>query len=151
MLQAVGRADIPVKVMVVCAVFKLLFNYITVGIPEINILGAAMGTLLCYVFIMTISMYFLVKITKLKLDYKTVFIKPLISALLCAGVAYGTSLVCGSFVSEKLSTIVGIGCGGIVYVVALFLLRAITEEDIKKLPKGEKLAKLYAKLPGGKK
>ncbi|MBQ6846046.1 MAG: polysaccharide biosynthesis protein [Oscillospiraceae bacterium] len=151
MLQAVGRADIPVKVMAACAVFKLLFNYITVGIPEINILGAAMGTLLCYVFIMTISMYFLIKITKLKLDYKTVFLKPLISALLCGGSAYLVGLACESFVSEKLSAIIGIGCGGIVYVVALFVFGAITEADIRKLPKGEKLAKLYAKLPGRKK
>ena len=91
------------------------------------------------------------KITKLKLDYKTVFIKPLISALLCAGVAYGVGFVCEGFVSEKLSTIIGIGCGGIVYIAALLLLRVISEEDVKKLPKGEKIAKLYAKLPGGKK
>jgi hypothetical protein len=37
-----------------------------------------------------------------------------------------------------------------VYVVALVLLRAISEDDIKHLPKGEKLAKLYSKLPGKK-
>ena len=148
MLQAVGRADIPVKIMVGCATFKLVFNYITVGIPEINILGAAMGTLLCYILIMSISLYCLLRITKLKLDYKTVFIKPLISALLCAVTAYGVSALCGDYISEKLSTIVGICCGGGVYVMSLLLLGAITENDIRKLPKGEKLAKIYAKLPG---
>ncbi len=150
MLQAVGRADLPVKIMVGCAAFKLVFNYITVGIPEINIRGAAMGTLICYILIMSISLFFLIRITGLKLNYMTVFIKPLISALLCAGAAFGVSLLLMSVVSEKLATVAGIGVAVIVYVVALVLLRAISEEDIRRLPKGDALARLYNKLPGKK-
>lgn len=151
MLQAVGRADLPVKIMVGCAVFKLVFNYITVGIPEINIQGAAIGTLLCYILIMTISLFFLIKNTKVKLDYRTVFIKPLVAALSCgisARLAYQLFL---SFAPEKISTLCGISVGGLVYVVTLVLLRAINEDDIRKLPKGEKLAIIYSKLPGSKK
>ena len=148
MLQAVGRADLPVKIMVGCAAFKLAFNYITVGIPEINIRGAAMGTLICYVLIMSISLFFLIRITGLKLNYMTVFIKPLISALLCAGAAFGVSSLLVNVTSEKLATVAGIGVAVIVYVVALVLLRAISEEDIRRLPKGDALARLYNKLPG---
>ena len=151
MLQAVGRADLPVKIMVGCAAFKLIFNYITVGIPEINILGAAVGTLICYVLIMVISLFFLFRITELKINYMTVFIKPLISALLCAVTAFGVSRLVLSFASENIATVLGIGCGGVVYVASLILLRAITEEDIRRLPKGEKLAAIYNKLPGIKK
>ena len=151
MLQAVGRADLPVKIMVGCAAFKLIFNYIAVGIPEINILGAADGTLICYVLIMVISLFFLFRITELKINYMTVFIKPLISALLCAVTAFGVSRLVLSFASENIATVLGIGCGGVIYVASLILLRAITEEDIRRLPKGEKLAAIYNKLPGIKK
>ena len=147
MLQAVGRADLPVKIMVGCAAFKLAFNYLTVGIPEINIRGAAMGTLICYVLIMSISLFFLVKITGLRLNYMTVFIKPLVSALLCAGSAFGVSLLLRNVTGEKLATVAGIAVAVVVYVVALILLRAISEDDIRRLPKGETLARLYNKLP----
>lgn len=148
MLQAVGRADLPVKIMVGCAAFKLVFNYITVGIPEINIRGAAIGTLICYILIMSISLFFLIRITGLKLNYMTVFIKPLISALLCAGAAFGVSSFLMNLTSEKLATVAGIGVAVIVYAAALVLLRAISEEDIRRLPKGDALARLYNKLPG---
>jgi len=151
MLQAIGRADLPVKIMVGCAAFKLAFNYVTVGIPEINIKGAAVGTLLCYVMIMSISLFFLVKKTAVKLNYVTVFIKPLVAALLCGAAAWGTAALLGLYVSEKLATVCGIAVGGVVYVASLILLRAIDEEDVRKMPKGEKLVKLYMKLPGIKK
>jgi len=148
MLQAVGRADLPVKIMVGCAAFKLTFNYITVGIPQINILGAAIGTLICYVLIMVISMFFLLRITNLKLNFMNVFIKPLISALLCAATAVLVAKGVMTLASENVGTVIGIMCGAVVYVVSLVLLRAITEEDIKKLPKGDRLAAIYKKLPG---
>ena len=151
MLQAVGRADLPVKIMIGCASFKLAFNYITVAIPQINIRGAAVGTLICYVAIMTISLFFLLRITNLKLNYMTVFVKPLISALLCGGGALITSLILEKYVSIKLATIFGIAVGGVIYIASLVLLRAITEEDLKMLPKGDKLAAFYRKLPGIKK
>lgn len=152
MLQAVGRADLPVKIMAVCASIKLIANYIMVGIPEINIRGAAIGTLVCYVMIMTISLCFLFRITELKINYMTVFIKPLISALLCAGTAYLVSSVLRAAMSQNIATILGICAGGVIYLASLVLLRGITEEDFKMLPKGEKLAAVYARLPGiGKK
>lgn len=151
MLQAVGRADLPVKIMVGCAAFKLIFNYITVGIPEINILGAAIGTLICYIMIMFISLFFLFRITELRINYMTVFIKPLLSAVLCAGTAKLISWLIMPIASENIATILGIVCGGVVYVASLILFGAITEEDIRRLPKGEKLVVLYNKLPGKKK
>ena len=73
------------------------------------------------------------------------------SAVLCGLSAKITSILLSSFMPEKLATVFAIAVGGIVYLAALILLRAISEEDIKKFPKGEKLAKLYVKLPGKKK
>lgn len=148
MLQAVGHADLPVKIMVVCASIKLATNYILVGIPEINIRGAAIGTLICYILIMTISLFFLFRITKIRPNYKTTFIRPALSALLCAGAAYGVCRLLETHFGNTISTIGGMAVGGVVYLVALILLRAITEDDIRRLPKGEKLAQLYQKLPG---
>lgn len=37
MLQAVGRVDLPVKLMAIGVAVKIITNYVLVGIPEINI------------------------------------------------------------------------------------------------------------------
>ena len=43
-LQAIGRADIPLKILTIGVITKVVLNYILVGIPEINIQGAGIGT-----------------------------------------------------------------------------------------------------------
>jgi len=153
MLQAIGRADLPLKIMAVCAVIKLSTNYILVGTPSINIRGAAVGTLICYVLIMSISLYFLFKITKIKPDLISIFVKPGISALGCAGsalIVVRLLKIINGF-PGKLATILAILIGGIVYVTLLILLRGISEDDLKTFPKSQKLIAIYNKLPGIKK
>jgi stage V sporulation protein B len=147
MLQAVGHAKLPVKIMIVCASVKLIVNYILVGIPEINIMGAAIGTLICYVLIMVTSLVFLFRITSFSPDYISVFIKPLASGLLCAGAAVGSAYIFDMFMPQRLSVIPAIAVGATVYAAALILLRAISEEDLEMLPQGEKLVAYYRKLP----
>lgn len=148
MLQAVGRADLPVKIMVACATLKLIINYVLVGIPEINIRGAAIGTLICYILIMTISLWFLFRITKVRPNFKTTFFRPTISAIGCAAAAYFAFMLIHRVFSSNLSTVLAIGVAAVVYVICLVLFRAITEDDIRMMPKGEKLAALYRRLPG---
>ena len=60
MLQAVGRVDLPVKLLSVGVIIKIILNYTLVGIPAINIQGAGVGTLVCYVFITFFALYFFV-------------------------------------------------------------------------------------------
>ncbi len=145
MLQAVGRADLPVKIMVVCASVKLVSNYIMVGIPGINIRGAAIGTLVCYVMIMSVSLFFLLRITEIKISFKTVFIKPLVAALLCAAAAKGASLLLELALPGKLATVVAIAVGGVVYIASLILLKAVTAEDLDTLPGGSKIKRFIKK------
>ena len=74
MLQAVGRVDLPVKLLCVGLGLKIGLNYVLTGIPEINILGAGIGTLVCYVFITISACYFLCKETKIHLNF-TLFLQ----------------------------------------------------------------------------
>jgi stage V sporulation protein B len=147
MLQAIGHAKLPVKIMVVCAAIKLLINYELVGIPGINIMGAAIGTLVCYVLIMVISLIFLLKITRINPDLKSVFLMPLISGLICAAVAYCCANLFDLFMPARFSVVPAIIAGIIAYFAALVLLRVISEEDLRMLPNGEKLVAFYKKLP----
>ncbi len=147
LLQAIGKAKIPaISFGIACAV-KIILNYTLVQIPSINIKGAALSTFVCYFISVLVNLFFLFKYTKVKISITSVFIKPLVSAVVCAATAWGSyRLLSGISINANLLTCVAIVAGGLAYVICLLFTRALAEDDIMMLPKGEKIAKLLAKL-----
>ena len=147
MLQAVGRVDLPVKILCIGLLLKILCTYIVAGIPQINILGAGIGTILCYGFSAVAAIIYLCKITKIMPSFWSVFGKPFFAALLCGAAAYGAYHLGVHFLPDyaKYITLLAILAACLVYVLALFLLRAVSKDDIIMLPKGEKIAKVLEK------
>ena len=151
MLQAIGRADMPVKLMLIGGALKLAVNFIFVAIPSLNIKAAAWGTFVCYLFIAIASVIVLVKNTKVKIDFVGVFLKPLFASILCGASAWvGYSFARRLFTAQSLthhalSTLVAIALAVVIYVISLFLTHAITKNDILMLPNGEKIAKVLEK------
>ncbi len=50
------------------------------------------------------------------------------------------------FISSNFATIISIGVGAIVYSVMVIALKIMTADELEKLPKGAKLAKLVRKI-----
>lgn len=147
MLQAVGKQNIPVINMAVGVVLKIAVNYILVGIEEINIIGAPVGTGVCYAYIMVANLIFLCRYCGVNPDLMRTVIKPLICAVLCGATAYfGYAWIHAWLPSPKLSTAICIVLAAIVYAVCLGVSKTFTKNDILMLPKGKKLAKILAKM-----
>lgn len=131
MLQAIGKEKIPVRNILIGAVIKFILNFILVGIPSLNIIGAPIGTLVCYVFNFAANFYSLVKCAGVRLDIKTILLKPTFSALLCGGAALGVHhLMSNIITSAKLVTVLAILAAGVVYLAALVVTRCVSREDI---------------------
>lgn len=145
MLQAIGRVDLPVKLLSIGLVIKIALNYTLVGIPEINIQGAGVGTLVCYAFITVAALYYLCREAKIVPNFVSIFIKPFIAALFCVAAAYASQGLLSMVIPPRIATIACIVVAVVIYVIALILLKAITKEDILMLPKGQKIAKLLEK------
>lgn len=155
MLQAIGRTDIPVKSVIVAAVAKIVCNFILVGNPKVNVYGAVIGTILFYVVIVAFNMISLLRVSKVKVNWLSVFFKPLICAALCGVTAFtANALLNRIFPAEStesvlnmgtLAMIISVGLAVIVYVISLLLLKGIAKEDVAVLPKGEKIAKTLEK------
>ncbi len=145
MLQAVGRVDIPVKLLGIGLAIKVGLNYVLTGIPEINILGAGAGTLVCYAFITVFGVILLCRVTKITPNFLSVFIKPAGSALVCCTAAYLSQHFLARVLPDTVSTLLALGVAFVTYVLALLLCRALTKTDILMLPKGQKIAKLLEK------
>lgn len=145
MLQAVGRVDLPVKLLVFGLVIKLVLNYTLVGIPQINVMGAGTGTLVCYLFITVFSLYFLCRETKIVPNFIAIFVKPLLASVICVAAAYFVQKAGAAVTSGKLSTLFAILVAGIVYIACMLWFRALHKSDIIMLPKGQKIAKILEK------
>ncbi len=146
MLQAVGRVDLPVKLLTVGVIIKIILNYALVGIPLINIQGASVGTLVCYVFVSVMALYFLCKETKVRPDLKSTALKPLISAVFSAVSAYASHGLLSHIIPFKACTLLAIVIAIFVYIVALLMTKTLSESDIKMLPKGQKIYNKLKKL-----
>lgn len=145
MLQAVGRQDVPVKLMLIGCALKITLNFTLVGIQQINIKGAPIGSICCYAFIVVASMVILCRRTKMKFNVVSTFIKPLLSGIICAVAARLVYMLASKFAGNMISTVVGIVAAVIVYALCIILLKVLTKDDVLMLPKGEKIAKILEK------
>lgn len=145
MLQAVGRMDIPLKLYVIGMIMKIIVNYVLVGIPEINIQGANVGSLVCYGFVTVMAMFFLCRETKVIPNFVSILVKPLLAAIICGIGAYISEIVFDIFFSQKIATCLAVVVAVIVYIVFLFIFKAIKREDILQMPKGNKIIKILEK------
>ncbi len=155
MLQAIGRTDIPVKSVVVGAICKITCNFILVGNPKINVYGAVVGTILFYVVIVACNLTSLLRISKVKVNWASILIKPLICATLCGVTAFASyGLLSKIFPAGNtdsilnmgtVSTVIAVGLAVVVYAISLLLVKGVAREDISVLPKGEKIAKTLEK------
>ncbi len=147
MLQAIGRVDMPLKLYTVGMLVKIVLNYILVGIPVINIQGAAVGSLVGYMIVCLIGIYIIAKDTGVVPDFNTILLKPLLAAVCCGVAAFGTDYLFNNYImgNGRFTVIPAVIVAVIVYVAALLLFKGITNEDLQEMPGGNKIAKILAK------
>ena len=150
MLQAVGKAGWNVRLLVAAMALKLAANWFLCAIPEVNIQGAALGTLASYLFLAAAQLGCLRRATGVRLSWLGSFLRPLACALLCgmgARLAYGAlgPLLPSGRWGDGAALLAAMAFGTGLYLAALLLLRGIRKSDLQSLPKGQKIAKTLEK------
>ena len=142
-MQAHGDVTTPVVNMLIGGVVKVVVNYILVAIPSLNIIGAAIGTIVCYV---TITVLDLIAMRRSVTTRPAIFrnvIRPAAAAGIMGAATFFAAALLRSFTDSN--TVVCLGAliaAVVVYVIFVVVLRCITYEDCMLLPKGEKIAKI---------
>ena len=143
LLQAHGHAHVPVINMLICGVAKLAVVYTLVGNPNIGLMGAPIGALIGYFCIAILNLIAIRRLVPQKPRLLAALVRPALAAItmgLAVWLAYtGLQMV---FNSNILLCVGSIGVGVVVYFVSVVLFKAITAEDCKLLPKGDKIAKI---------
>ena len=89
-LQGLRKQKIPMYTLLLGVCVKVLLNYTLIGTPSINIYGAPIASITCYLLSMIPNLYYVHRYTGMKVQWKDVFLRPaLASALMGAVLALG--------------------------------------------------------------
>lgn len=145
-LQGLGKPMIPAINLFIGAIAKVILSYTLTGMTNINIYGAAISTVVAFAIAAILDLISVLTYSKIKLNVKDVFIKPSISAIGMAIAAMISYYFLMDIVGEKLSTVLAVLVGGILYLILLIITGSITSEDLYLLPKGDKIGKRLEKF-----
>lgn len=147
-MQAHNHATIPVLNMLLAGVLRLFIVYILSGNPNLGLLGAPIGAILCYLCISILNLFAIRKVIPQRPSIAKNVLRPLIPALIMGAAAYGSwsglhLMMKGDGSTERLILCaVPVLIGGVIYVITAPIFKSITREDCLLLPKGEKIANL---------
>lgn len=146
-LQGVNRQVLPMKNLAIGALAKIILTYILVAVPSLNIKGAAIGSVFVYGIALLLNLRDMKRYTKVRIDFMLTYGKPAIASVImgiCAFASY--KLIFGIANSNTLATLGAVLVGVIVYGVLILTTKAITKEEIARMPKGGKLVKIMDKF-----
>ena len=141
-LQGIGRVGIPVIGALVGVLCKIPVNYFLIAMPEINILGAVVSTIVCYVIAAVVNLYFLRKITGIVPDFAGAFVKPLVSAAGMGVVVFAVYYFSAMVAPNAIATLAALGVGFAAYLVLMILTKGFKPEDVNALPLPDKIKRL---------
>ena len=145
-LQSCGYERKPLYSMLCGAVVKLISNAILLHF--VGMYGTPISTFLCYLTAAGMNLYYVAKYAKVTPNARRVFLRPLVASVTCAAAAMGSYafLTRVLHMAGRIPTLLAIFAAVVVYVLMIFVIRAITADDIRLLPKGEKILRILKKV-----
>ena len=86
-LQGLHKQRIPMYTLVAGVACKIVLNYTLVGIPQINIHGAPISSIVCYTVSMVPNLYYVLKHGQLKFNWMGWIVRPGAGGVYPAGIA----------------------------------------------------------------
>ena len=145
-LYGVNKSYIPAIAIVLSVFMKVGLNITLISNPSIGINGSGISSIVAQGFVCLICIIALHKNLKLNFEFGRMIASPIAAGVLMGGVVYFINKGLNTVVGNSMSTIISIICGGVIYVLALFLGKILKKEDILMIPFGTKIYPLLVKL-----
>ncbi|MCL1877640.1 MAG: polysaccharide biosynthesis protein, partial [Defluviitaleaceae bacterium] len=133
-LQGCGHVRLPVIAVLAGVLLKIPINYFLMAVPEINILGAVISTVVCFFVAATIILIMLRVKIGIFPDFIGTFLKPTIASAGMGIVCIGGYNLMRIFTGNAAATIVALGAGVLSYVILMTLIRGFGERELNALP-----------------
>ncbi|HHX71500.1 MAG TPA: polysaccharide biosynthesis protein [Clostridiales bacterium] len=146
MLQSLGQMRLPIFSLAVGSFVKLAANYILVGTKGIGIYGAPIGTLLCYITMFSLNMYFIKRRSQLSINFFSIMAKPALASIFMGAAGFFGFRLLSSWLPERLATVLILFLSAAIYGVFLLLIRGLHREDVMLFPGGRKMAAILTRI-----
>lgn len=146
-LQGIEKQFHPVRNILIGIVAKIILTYVLTSIPSINVVGAAIGTVCAYGIAMLLNFNDVKRFARVRYDVKGSLVRPVIAAFIMVVLALALHKGLFAITSRmQISTLITCVISAVVYLKALFVVKAINVRELLDIPKGDKLVKLLVKL-----
>ena len=147
-LQASGREKLTMVTLITGGIIKIVINWFLVARRDINIYGAPVGTLCSYCAMAAMDYVFMCRTLDHRPRLLRVFSGPMAASALMGLTAWGIYGLCRRALtgSPRIGTLIAmcaaIGAAVVVYLITAIVFKAVTKEDMKLIPGGEKIARI---------
>ena len=125
---------------------NVYLNIIIIPIQGIGIYGATISSQICHFISFILGFIKLKKMTKVKFAFKKFLLKPVLASVIMSIVSYATYYLLGMIISPKIATLIGLAVAVITYFISIIVLRIFSAEEIKDMPRGEKIYNTLVKF-----
>lgn len=141
-LQANGYINLPILAIVAGGIIKLVLNAILVENESINVQGAAISTLACFVVTAVLDVFIILRVVPSPPNFLRAFGKPLAASLIMGAGAWAVCGLTSNFLGPRIGCVAGILAGGLIYLFLVIFLRVFSKDDLELMPKGDKIARI---------
>jgi stage V sporulation protein B len=129
-LQGLGKQRIPMYTLIAGVSFKIIMNYILVGIPNVNIHGGPYASIVCYTVSLVPNLYYVCKYARISFDFKEWILLP---AIATAFMGLSIWVVRSLLPIHRVCTVVEVGIGVFVYFLAALKLKILDADDLNSI------------------
>lgn len=141
-IQGMGKPNVPVFNLFIGFVLKVASLLALMNIPQVNIQGAAVSTVVCYAFAGIADTIYVIRRAKLHLGLVDVLLKPLLSSGVMGFVVFMIYSFMQDMGHRVLSTLAAVAVGVFAYGVMAIYFRFFTREELAYIPGGNQIRRI---------
>ncbi len=139
-LQSYRHVCLPIVSMSIGVLVKLVSTYFLLGMENVGVLGAPIGSLLCNITVAFINLCFMRVYTNASLKPSNVLFKPLIASCISVGGAFALYICLERYTDSLiLSFCAALLFALLTYIWLSFMTGSLTKKDIMLFPFGERI------------
>ena len=147
LLQGIDQLKIPVKNAAIALVAHIILLVVLMLFFRLNIYAVVIANAFFAFLVCVLNAIALQRHAGYKQEFQKTFVMPAISSAIMGVIAYGVYALCKFlFKNDFVSIILSISLAVIAYFVILLLLKGLTEEELRKFPKGHLLVQDAKKI-----
>lgn len=145
-LQGFGKPMLPVFSLGVGALAKVVLNYVLIGMPQIGICGAAIGSVCCYAAAAALNVWAVVRQSGMRFGFGAMVLKPALCTLAMGASVYLCRRLLAGAMGQLVNLFFCVAVGVAVYGVLILVTRTVTRQELAWVPGGRRLVRLLVKL-----